>query len=249
MENVNSENKVVEYEIITTKKFRQVVKVQFDQKYSDELNETKITPSDIDFELGEEIDVDESFTTKVVDETPDKLKTLYKLMTFSNEGSISWGEVVPKGTKSVLTYNGFCPRYVGQTDFLKYNPVTIYLNCPYRLVEELWNRPDIKELSSYIVSYDFPTSLGGQSNYEILKSSSDLHHILDNGLECLKTIKQQSEEEGVYVGVYEVRFYQLTGRKDIPKHYCSDWKERNDYVVLHQNGKSIDFCEENRKRK
>ena len=47
MINVNSENKVVEYEIITTKKYRQVVKVQFDEKYSDKLDETKITPSDI----------------------------------------------------------------------------------------------------------------------------------------------------------------------------------------------------------
>ena len=36
--NVNEENKVVEYEIITTKKYRQVVKVQFDEKYSDELD-------------------------------------------------------------------------------------------------------------------------------------------------------------------------------------------------------------------
>ena len=45
----NSENKVVEYEIITTKKYRQVVKVQFDEKYSDKLDETKITPRDIDF--------------------------------------------------------------------------------------------------------------------------------------------------------------------------------------------------------
>ena len=60
METVNEENKVVEYEIITTKKYRQVVKVQFDEKYSDELDETKITPSDINFGLGEEID-DETF--------------------------------------------------------------------------------------------------------------------------------------------------------------------------------------------
>ena len=60
------ENKVVEYEIISTKKFRQVVKVQFDEKYSDKLDETKITPRDIDFGLGEEIDGDVSFTTKIV---------------------------------------------------------------------------------------------------------------------------------------------------------------------------------------
>ena len=42
MENVYEENKVVEYQIITTKKYRQVVKVQFDEEYSNRLDETKI---------------------------------------------------------------------------------------------------------------------------------------------------------------------------------------------------------------
>ena len=235
MENVNSENKVVEYEIITTKKYRQVVKVQFDEKYSDELDETKITPSDIDFELGEEIDVDESFTTKVLNETPDKLKTLYKLMTFSNEGSISWGEVVPKGTKSVLTYNDHSWNGRSGRRF-NHIPMTLYLNCPHTLVEELWNSSKIKELSSYIVSYDFPTSLG-LSNYDLEKLNSHLLNIFDNGLDCLKTIKKHSCGEGVYVSVYDVRFYQLTGRKDVPQHYSSHWKEE-EFVCLHQNGKN-----------
>jgi hypothetical protein len=222
MENVNKENKVVEYEIITTKKYRQVVKVQFDEKYSDELNETKITPSDIDFELGEEIDVDESFTTKVVDETPDKLKTLYKLMTFSNEGSISWGEVVPKGTKSVLTYNNFTWDGTNGECF-KHIPITVYLNCPYRLVEELWNSSKIKELSSYFVGYDFPKSLEGQSCYKPLTSSYVIYQQFDDGFECLETIREEVGD-GVYIGVYDVRFFQLTGRKDIPKHYSSHWR-------------------------
>ena len=77
MENVNVENKVVEYEIITTKKYRQVVKVQFDEKYSNELDETKITPSDIDFGLGNEIDGEttHTFSTKIVNEPPDRFMT------------------------------------------------------------------------------------------------------------------------------------------------------------------------------
>ena len=76
MENVNSENKVVEYEIITTKKYRQVVKVQFDEEYSNRLDETKITPSDIDFGLGEVLIDEVSFSNKIVDETPDRFLTL-----------------------------------------------------------------------------------------------------------------------------------------------------------------------------
>ena len=100
MENVNSENKVVEYEIITTKKYRQVVKVQFDEKYSDELDEIKITPSDIDFELGEEMEGEVSFSTKIVNETPDMFMTL----SYSDKSPLCLSKVVPNGTKSVLHF-------------------------------------------------------------------------------------------------------------------------------------------------
>ena len=77
MDNLSKENKVVEYEIITTKKFRQVVKVQFDEKYSDKLDETKITPSDIDFGLGEVMgdETTQTFSTKIVNEPPEKFMT------------------------------------------------------------------------------------------------------------------------------------------------------------------------------
>ena len=106
MENVNEENKVVEYEIITTKKYRQVVKVQFDEKYSDELDETKITPSDIDFGLGKEIEGDETktFSTKIVNEPPEKFMT-YTRFSEKNEPNLDWGNFVPnKETKSVMYF-------------------------------------------------------------------------------------------------------------------------------------------------
>ena len=100
MENVNSENKVVEYEIITTKKYRQVVKVQFDEKYSDKLDETKITPSDIFFgeersrrfflrSLPRRIDAANKFLNCCassnkffVRSSPDGLKTFFSLIHF-----------------------------------------------------------------------------------------------------------------------------------------------------------------------
>ena len=168
MENVNSENKVVEYEIITTKKYRQVVKVQFDEKYSDELDETKITPSDIDFELGNEIDGEVSVSTKIVNETPDRFLT-FQHQDKDTEKVLSWGEVVPNGTESVLTYQNKSSR--GEyTD-----PMIIYLNCPHTLVEELWNDSKIKELSSYFVNFK-------------VQDVTVHPKMFDNGLDCLKKL-------------------------------------------------------------
>ena len=151
MENVNSENKVVEYEIITTKKYRQVVKVQFDERYSNRLDETKITPSDLDFELGDEIDGERThtFSTKIVNEP---LETGFRspttkngLITFDgdNEKRVRWGNFVPKETKSVLVYKSH--YHYGKNNGDK----IIYLNCPIDVVEQLWRSSNFKDLSSY----------------------------------------------------------------------------------------------------
>ena len=157
MENVNVENKVVEYEIITTKKYRQVVKVQFDEKYSDELDETKITPSDLDFELGNEIDGERThtFSTKIVNEP---LETGFRsrtskngLITFDGDTKkeVCWGNFVPKETKSVLVYKSH--YHYGKNNGDK----IIYLNCPIDLVEQLWRSSNLKDLSSYIINYEY----------------------------------------------------------------------------------------------
>ena len=156
MENVNVENKVVEYEIITTKKFRQVVKVQFDEKYSDELDETKITPSDIDFGLGEEMKDEQTynFSTKILNEPPETCfrRSQNGLITYNSnrhrfdgdsKKKVGWGNFVPKETKSVLVYQSHF-RY-GKNNGDK----IIYLNCPIDLVEQLWRSSNFKDLSSY----------------------------------------------------------------------------------------------------
>ena len=207
MENVNSKNnvvpfgikKVVEYEVITTKKFRQVVKVQFDDMYSDKLNESKITPSDLDFGIGEEIDGNVSFKTKVVRETPDKF------MTFSEKDSLSWGRVVPFGTQSVLTFGNSGSR--GFT-----NSVTIYLNCPLTIVEDLWSNSNIIELSTYIIDFDcithprLSTNKDGTHSFEC----DSRKHLFENGSDCLKTIHKKRNGNDITITVFEVGHYQRT---------------------------------------
>ena len=214
MENVNSENKVVEYEIITTKKYRQVVKVQFDEKYSDELNETKITPSDIDFELGEEIDGDVSFTTKIVNEKPDRFLTFRNPNTLRDTPELFWGEVVPNGTKSVLKYTNNSGRGQHTT------PLTIYLNCDHSLVEVLWSYSHIKELSSFIIDF-FP-----HSSYE-------------NGLDILKTIYKLRKGTCVNICVYEVSYFQRNtesiGYSYVETHFD---KDKSDLICLYNEGSS-----------
>jgi len=221
MENVNSENKVVEYEIITTKKYRQVVKVQFDEKYSDELDETKITPSDLDFELGDEIKDEEThtFSTKIVNEpleTGFRSKTSNNgLITFNSdtEKVVRWGNFVPKETKSVLIYKS-------QYDYGKNNgDKIIYLNCPIDLVEQLWRSSNFKDLSSYIISYEYLEDMvehTRERNYDDLKeeeiynSNIGLHlsdDKVENGLDLLKTIYKKQNKKGVHIVVFEVQYY------------------------------------------
>jgi len=212
MENVNSENKVVEYEIITTKKYRQVVKVQFDEKYSDELDETKITPSDIDFELGNEIDGDVSFTTKIVNEKPDRFLTFRNPNTLRDTPELFWGEVVPNGTQSVLKYENNSGRGQHTT------PLTIYLNCPHSLVEVLWSKSQIKVLSSFIIDF-FP-----HSSYE-------------NGLDILKTIYKLRKGTCVNICVYEVSYFQRNtesiGYSYVETHFD---KDKSDFICLNNEG-------------
>ena len=211
MENVNEENKVVEYEIITTKKYRQVVKVQFDEKYSDELDETKITPSDIDFGLGNEIEGDETqtFSTKVVNEPPEKFMT-YISYEWKIEPILRWGKVVPQGTKSVLYYENRGSR--GQYR----NPITIYFSCPHTLVVELWSNSKIKELNSHILGC-------GK-----LKEHFDTH------LDCLKTIYKKRTGSQVNIIVSDVGFY----HEDRDISVIGFDSDETKYIILNYCGRS-----------
>jgi len=194
MEQVKVENKVVEYEIITTKKFRQVVKVQFDEKYSDELDETKITPSDIVFDEGEEIKGDETitFSTKIVNEPPDRFMTYVNQY---NKTMLGWGNFVPNKTKvnSVLVFVSHSNRGNNNKDKV------VFLHCSTDLVEQLWKSSNLEELSSYIVSFDY------------LKRDSwfgrDTEEEVDNGLDILTLIHKKRNGQDTDVHLYEVQNY------------------------------------------
>jgi hypothetical protein len=243
MELENTENKVVEYEIITTKKYRQVVKVQFDGNYPDELDETKITPSDLYFGEGKEMESEKThtFTTKIVDEpirTP--LETTFHsvddwsetkntengLITFTdgNKEKITWGNFVPKETKSVLEYTS-CYDYGNNNE-----DSVLYLNCDMELVKKLWKPSKLEELSSHIISFYI-----------------DYHHYVNktgkekpSGLDWMKIIYKKQNKKGVNVVIYEVRKYVGMGLH--PKE-SFDWNrekekyfEGNEYV-FHLDGK------------
>ena len=217
MENVNSENKVVEYEIITTKKYRQVVKVQFDEKYSDELDETKITPrtkihpSIQGFGLGTKIDEEVNFSTKIVNEPPDRFITFLQ-QDKDTEKIVYWGKVVPNETKSVLLYSNVTNRG-------EYNePVSVFLNCPHTLVEELWNDSKIKELSSYFVNFK-------------VQDVTVHPKMFDNGLDCLKKLYKKRSGKFVNICVYEVGYYQ---RCDLPLFFD---KDKTKIICLNPQGR------------
>jgi len=199
MENVNSENKVVEYEIITTKKYRQVVKVQFDEKYSDKLDETKITPSDIDFgEVDDEVEVKDdetiTFSTKIVNEPPDRFMTYVKQY---NQTRLGWGNFVPNKTKvnSVLVSIHHSNR--GNNNKNK----VVFLSCSTDLVEQLWKSSNLEELSSYIVSYEYLGYDGWFCGWK------DKEEKVDNGLDFLTLIHKKRNGQDTEVYMYEVQNY------------------------------------------
>jgi len=194
----NCENKVVEYEIITTKKYRQVVKVQFDEKYSEELNETKITPSDIDFgeidlfpEAGREIKDAKTttFSTKIVNEPPDGLITYVRE---HNGNKLGWGNYVPdkNKVKSVLVFVSHSNRGKNNTNKV------VFLSCSTDELEELWRRPNtLPLLSSYIVSYDYlQNKLWGEEE-------------VGSGYEFLTVIDKKRNGQEIIISAYEVQDY------------------------------------------
>jgi len=237
MEKVKVENKVVEYEIITTKKFRQVVKVQFDEKYSDELNETKITPSDIGFGLGEEIEGDETktFSTKIVNEPPDEFitytyigetDTIGKNLHYQGTNRVmdetkkilGWGNFVPTKTKSVLLFKSYsnCGNNNGNK--------IIYLTCSMNLVEQLWRSSKLKELSSYIIKYGYDRDADYlYDEYEV-----------DNGLDFLTLIHKKRNGYDVKIWTYEVQKYIEFGKMvfERPFLFCNS---NNDTQILLEN--------------
>jgi hypothetical protein len=220
MDNLSKENKVVEYEIITTKKFRQVVKVQFDEKYSDKLDETKITPSDIGFGEGEEVEGDETktFSTKIVNEPPEKFIT-YTTYQSSKDKELGWGNLVPtktkSKTKSVLVFTSTSHR--GNNNANK----VVYLTCSMDVVEKLWESSNLKELSSYIVSYDYlQVRIGGDEEK------------VDNGLQFLKLIHKKREGKDAFLWVYNLQDFIEYGSR------VAQWNAVMNFLLT-ENGKRI----------
>jgi len=217
MENVNKENKVVEYEIITTKKYRQIVKVQFDEKYSNDLNETKITPEV--FGLGSLVDEKtHSVSNGVVNQQPDRF--IYSIKGDTSKISYGLGRVIPNETMSVLTFSS-------EFDFGKYNRTKlIYLKCPLDEVERLWNSSKIKELGSYIVGFKY-TELGLGCG---LKKPDE--ELFDNGFDILKIIHNKRKGNGVKVIVLDGYDYRRDGKYDYTR--FSDYDETK-YIILVNN--------------
>jgi hypothetical protein len=215
MINVNSENKVVEYEIITTKKYRQVVKVQFDEKYSDKLDETKITPSDIFFGEGKEVEGDktETFSTKIVNEPPNRFMTyVYQY----NRTKLGWGNFVPNKTKvnSVFVFIHHSNR--GNNNKNK----VVFLSCSTDLVEQLWKSSNLEELSSYIVSYEY---LGYDGFSGWYCDWNDKEEKVDNGLDILTLIHKKRNGKDTDIHMYEVQDYIEVGDKvSQPYHYHNE---------------------------
>ncbi len=215
IENKNSENKVVEYEIITTKKYRQVVKVQFDEKYSEQLDETKITPSYIDFGEGEEVKDEKTttFSTKIVNESPDRLITY---LNHNNEKKLGWGNYVPdkNKVKSVLVYVSRTRRGKNNTDKV------IFLSCSTHRLEELWKRSNLQDLSSYIVSYD----------YLQRKFRFDEEEV-GSGYEFLSVIDKKRNGKDTFISLYEVQDYIESGWQCVFRPSHSQFAYRGGKVI------------------
>ena len=211
MELENTENKVVEYEVITTKKYRQVVKVQFDEKYSDELDETKITPSDIDFGEGGEVYEDQTttFSTKIVNEPPDRFMTYVNQY---NQTRLGWGNFVPNKNKvnSVFVFLSHSNRGNNNKDKV------VFLSCSTDLVEQLWKSSNLQELSSYIVSFDYLIRRD-----VFLRRNTEKE--VDNGLDFLTLIDKKRNRENTDIYVYEVKNYIEVGEMVYqPHHYHNE---------------------------
>ena len=211
MELENTENKVVEYEVITTKKYRQVVKVQFDEKYSDELDETKITPSDIDFGEGGEVYEDQTttFSTKIVNEPPDRFITYVNQY---NQTRLGWGNFVPNKNKvnSVFVFLSHSNRGNNNKDKV------VFLSCSTDLVEQLWKSSNLQELSSYIVSFDYLIKRD-----VFLRRDTEIE--VDNGLDFLTLIDKKRNRENTDIYVYEVQNYIEVGEMVYqPHHYHNE---------------------------
>ena len=69
METVNVNNKkVVQYEILTTKKYRNLVNVEYDEKYSEYFDEKVVHSEKLDLGIGDEIteECSQSVSSKIV---------------------------------------------------------------------------------------------------------------------------------------------------------------------------------------
>lgn len=149
------------------------------------MDETKITPNDIDFELGEEIKGKVSFSTKMVNEPPERFITFNG----NTKRSLCWGRIVPNETSSVLNHTRTLVSGKELTSII------IYLNVPLDFVEYLWNSSKIKELSSYVISFDY---FGERYLYDDDETSYDI----------LKIVYEKSKSVLSQITVFDNDIYQ-----------------------------------------
>ena len=193
MENVNVNNKkVVQYEILTTKKYRNLVNVEYDEKYSEYFDEKVVHSEKLDLGIGDEIteECSQSVSSKIVNEPPDKFLTFRQKTIYENEDgveiptkqlSLSWGKILPERTLSVFHFNPSPYNYSDDTERI------IYLDCSMEMVKELWDKGDMRTLGSHIIETEYKTK--------------------EKEREGLNRSYKRRKGSGVFINVYEVETY------------------------------------------
>ena len=201
MENVNVNNKkVVQYEILTTKKYRNLVNVEYDEKYSEYFDEKVVHSEKLELGIGDEIteECSQSVSSKIVNEPPDKFLTISRQKTiYENEDgveiptkqlSLSWGKILPERTLSVFHFIKPQYNYTDDTERI------IYLDCSMEMVKELWDKGDMRTLGSHIIETEYMTK--------------------EKERERLNRSYKRRKGSGVFINVYEVETYRRN-REDL----------------------------------
>ena len=193
MEHVNVNNKkVVQYEILTTKKYRNLVNVEYDEKYSEYFDEKVVHSEKLELGIGDEIteECSQSVSSKIVNEPPDKFLTIRQKTINENEDGVeiptkhlwlSWGKILPERTLSVFHFNPTQYSYTDDTEMI------IYLDCSMEMVKELWDKGDMRTLGSHIIETKYKTK--------------------EKEREGLNRSYKRRKGSGVFINVYEVETY------------------------------------------
>ena len=103
------------------------------------------------------------------------------------------------------------------------------------LVEKLWRSPKIKELSSYIINYEYPCD-----DYEYFGCGRNEEEV-DNGLDFMKVIHKKRNGKRVNICVYEVGYYQSVGSNNILRYFD---KDKTNHICLNNEGSTRKSWEE-----